>query len=241
MNGQPVRDFTRLATAIIVAALVIGAGIAGSAYLRAPTTVTETSTTTSVTTSTTTEVVTTGPSQGCNEGVYNALTSLTLENVPVLLMEPNSTGLVCVTYRSEWQGNSSQYNSQYFVNDTYQFGLSISEKDCGTSGGGTGCSPNVSHSFVISASPSSIRPSPTTDYVSVVYTVTALSNSTGFYDRSAPYDYCIGMPMAVGYSASQVNASDFAPIVVPPCPLLPFVPVGVSVSGMNVEYIPFGA
>jgi hypothetical protein len=94
---------------------------------------------------------------------------------------------------------------------------------------------------VVSASPGSIQPSSTTDYVSVVYTVRALANSTGFYDRSAPYDYCIGMPMAVGYSASQVNSSDFDPIVQPPCALLPFGPVGVSVGGMGVVYVPFGS
>jgi hypothetical protein len=45
MNGRPVRDFSRLAIAIVVAAVVVGAGIATSSYLRAATTVTQTSTT----------------------------------------------------------------------------------------------------------------------------------------------------------------------------------------------------
>lgn len=47
------------------------------------------------------------------------------------------------------------------------------------------------------------------NYVTIVYIITALGNSTGFYSESAPWTGCFGMPMAVGYSASQVNASDF--------------------------------
>ncbi len=182
---------------------------------------------------------TTGISPACNESVYNSNTTSTLKNVPVLVMQPGSTAYICVTYQSAWQGNSTQYHSQYFQNDTYQFALSVSREDCVSSDGGTSCTGIISHSFATSASPSSITPSPTTNYVSVVYTITALANSTGFYDRSAPYDYCTGMPMAVGYSPSQINASDFAPILIPPCPLLPFGPIAVTVGGMNVIYLAF--
>jgi hypothetical protein len=91
----------------------------------------------------------------------------------------------------------------------------------------------------ISALPSSIQPSASTNYVTVVYTVSALSNSTGFYDSSAPFQHCSGMPMAVGYSAAQVNASDFAPRIVHPCVFLPFFPSSVSVIGMNATFIAF--
>jgi hypothetical protein len=176
----------------------------------------------------------------CNEGVYNSSTSLSMQNVPVLLMQPGSTGYICVTYQSAWRGNSSQFSSQYFQNDTYQFALSIGKENCVTSmGGGGTCTGTNSYSFAISASPGSIHPSPETNYVSVIYTVHALGNSTGFYDYSAPYLYCGGMPMAVSYSQSKVNASDFTPMFPIPCPLLLFAPVGVSVGGMNVMYVSF--
>ena len=51
MNTQPTRSFARLAVAIVVAGVAIGAGILASSYLGTATTVTRTSTTT-VTTST---------------------------------------------------------------------------------------------------------------------------------------------------------------------------------------------
>jgi hypothetical protein len=79
----------------------------------------------------------------------------------------------------------------------------------------------------------------TTDYVTVVYMVDSLSNSTGFYDGSAPFRYCDAMPMAVGYTASQVNASDFAPRLLNSCPEVPFAPSSVSVGGMGVTWIAF--
>lgn len=235
----------RAVVAAVLAVLVVASF--GAGYLAGvggrTVTVTSSVQTSAVTTatSTTTLTVTSAVSQPCTEQVYNATTILTLANVPVLLMQPGSTGYVCVTYRSEWDGNPGQFNSQFFPNGTYEFSLSISKEHCVTNSSETSCTSAVSNSFVTGASPSSIRPSPATDYVDVLYTVTALSNSTGFYDRSAPYEYCIGMPMAVGYSASQVNASDFAPILIPPCPLLPFAPVSVSVVGMNVTYVAFGS
>lgn len=224
--------------AVSMVAIVLVIAVFGAYFVG---TMTSTSSVSSSLTSTTTATHTTGISTPCNENVYNRNTTSTLENVPVLLMQPGSTAYICVTYQSAWQGNSSQYRSQYFQNDTYRFDISVSKEDCVSNEGGTSCTEIISHSFVISASPSSITPSPATNYVSVVYAITALANSTGFYDRSAPYDYCIGMPMAVGYSPSQVNASDFAPILIPPCPLLPFAPIMVSVGSMTVIYLAFGS
>jgi hypothetical protein len=149
-------------------------------------------------------------------------------------MQPDETAFICVTYQSAWQGNSSRYSNQYLANGTYQFAMAISKEHCATRGS---CNSTLSHSFVVSGFPSSIQPSAATDYVTVVYTVTALSNSTGFYDSSAPFDYCVGMPMAVGYAASEVGSSDFAPRVLPPCPFLQFTPFSVSVGGMYVIYL----
>jgi DNA-binding transcriptional ArsR family regulator len=44
---------------------------------------------------------------------------------PVLLMQPGTTGYICITYQSEWQGNSGQYQSGLFSNGIFPFGFSI--------------------------------------------------------------------------------------------------------------------
>ena len=75
------------------------------------------------------------------------------------------------------------------------------------------------------------------NFVTIVYVITALSNSTGFYDETAPWTGCIGMPMAVGYSASQVNASDFTQPPFHGCFVQLFVPVAEYATGMNVTYV----
>ncbi len=162
-----------------------------------------------------------------------------LTGVPVLLMQPNSTAYVCVTYQSSWHGDPASFPSQPFANDTYRFGLTITKEQCTTAAGVTACTGTASHSFVISAFPSSIKPTGSTNFISVLYTITALGNSTGFYDDSAPFEYCEGMPMAVGYAASQVNASDFAPRIIHPCAIQFFPPYSVSVTGMSFAYIHF--
>lgn len=231
MGARPTRNFPHLAVAIVVAGVVIGAGIFATSYLGMVVTVTRTSTTT---------LTSTALIQPCSDKVWSTNSSSTNFNVPVLLMQPESTAFICVTYQSIWEGNSSQYQSLFSGIGSYQFGLSISKEQCATSGGTTSCTANISHSFMVSASPNSIQVSGITDYATVIYTVNSLSNSTGFYDNSAPYlASCISMPMAVGFAASQVNASDFAPRVIPGCPIQMFSPSSVSVGGMNVTYTAF--
>jgi hypothetical protein len=77
------------------------------------------------------------------------------------------------------------------------------------------------------------------DYVSVLYSVTALGNSTGFYDQSAPFTNCYDFPMAVGYAASQVNASDFTSRDLHPCVFIYFDAYSISVTGMSFTYVQF--
>jgi hypothetical protein len=72
----------------------------------------------------------------------------------------------------------------------------------------------------------------------VIYDYTALNNSTGFYDETAPWTGCLGMPMAVGHPASQVNATDFTLAVwLPECPPIGLNPVAEYTAGMNVTYV----
>jgi hypothetical protein len=237
----PARSYTRIAIAIVIAAVVIGAGIVASSYLGPVTTVTNTSTATTTLTSTMVTIET-SLTQPCDVQVWNTSSPTKDTNIPVLLMRPESTAFICVTYQSAWADNSSQYNasqSPFIVNDTYQFNLSIFKVHCIENPTTDDCIATVSDSFEISALPGSIRPSATTDYVTVVYLVDSSSNSTGFYDGSAPFEYCYALPIAVGYAASQVNASDFAPRDAHSCAAVPFTPSSVSVGGMNVTNVAF--
>jgi hypothetical protein len=76
-----------------------------------------------------------------------------------------------------------------------------------------------------------------TNYITVVDIVNALSNSTGFYNSGEQGVGCENWPMAVGYSASQVNASDFVLPAITGCPAAAIFPVAEFVSGMNVTYV----
>ena len=95
--------------------------------------------------------------------------------------------------------------------------------------------------FVTGAYPSLFQPSAGTDYVTVAYTLRSLSNSTGFYDYAVPNGDCGSWPMAIGYTASQVNSSDFTQRLTASCPIPEFRWISTSVSGMNVTYIAFGS
>ncbi len=229
MSATPARSYTRIAIAVVVAAVVIGAGIVASMYLAA--------------TATSTGTVTVGPSLArlCNEQVWSAGSSQSNGEVPVLLMQPLSTAYVCVTYQSEWQGSANQYHSEYTSGGTDQLGLYMSPGHCmmvavGSNGESVSCAAGAPNPFMTSG-PFSFQPSAATDYVTVVFTVSSLGNSTGFYDY-APSNSCGSMPMAVGYTASQLNASDFGPRVQPQgCMPLALEPSSVSVGGMSVAHV----
>ena len=159
--------------------------------------------------------------------------------VPVLLMQPNTTAYACVTYQTYWKGDPAyNFTGGFGVpSGTFAFPpFDVSNESCTDV---FGCYPNVSYSFEVSVAPSSVQLNVYTNYVSVIYTVTALANSTGYYSNSVPYLVCSSMPLAVGHSAASVNSSDFGPIVSPPsCGIFqPMYPVLVSVNGMAVTYL----
>jgi len=158
---------------------------------------------------------------------------------PVLLMQPNTTADACVTYQTWWQGNPN-YNFTGSLGrpaGTWVFyPFSVANEQCSPSP--YGCGPIISHAFRISVSPASVNYSVFTDYVTVLYTITALANSTGYYSNSVPYYACSSMPLAVGHSSSEINASDFGPFISGSCGIqLPLYPVSVSVVGMAVTGI----
>ncbi len=146
---------------------------------------------------------------------------------PVLLMKPSTTGIICVTYKTSWGGNASTYsNDTASVASRYPFVMTIGRNN------------SISHAFTVSVLPSPVIPSVDMSSVTVLYRVTALANSTGYYDYSAPYGSCGTVPMAVGYTASQVSGSDF-PSRPPPhsCPAEPYIPTSVGVAGINVSLV----
>lgn len=146
---------------------------------------------------------------------------------PVLLMQPNTVGYVCVTYKAAWSDDPSIFNevvstSPFFSNGTYSFGMWIGNN-------------STSNAFIVTPTPSSVRPSANVTQVTVQYKVTVLANSSGIYDYSAPYGYCGSIPMAVGYSVAQLNGSDFPSRPFPhSCFAEPYAPVSVNVSGIGV-------
>jgi hypothetical protein len=158
---------------------------------------------------------------------------------PVLLMKPDSTAYVCETWRSHWEGNTTTFLNWFGSDINYSQlqehpGLTIYKDYNGN--------PLPSHNFITSAYPTSYHFTNTTDFVSIIYSVTALDNSTGFYDNSVGFACGPGMPMAVGYTASQVNASDFGGISLQNTfcsadPLIYFYPYSVTVTGMNFTII----
>jgi hypothetical protein len=231
LTGQPPparRKNTRIIAAILTGAILV------AAFLISP--ILQPSKTLITTSTVTTTVSKLEPCAG--QLVWNVNNSA-IDSVPVLLMQPGSTTYICVTYQSSWQGDATKFQqSAVSANDAYEFGLGIGKEHC-TAGaqGSFDCTSAISHSFVIQVYPSSIQYTAATDYVSVLYTVTALGNSTGFYDSSAPFQYCYGMPLAVGYTSSQVNGSDFAPRLVHSCPFLFFTPKEVSVAGMSFLHV----
>ena len=150
-------------------------------------------------------------------------------HMPVLLMRPNTAAQVCVVYRGAWTGNGSFYFSNV-----------ISKATCYSTPQASGCYYNDSHSFDVVAYPNSVQAMALVSEVTITYSVFAHPNATGFYDRTFIYA-CESPRLAVGYSAQQVNTSDFATIPLHSCFNAVFVPVLITVSGMDITYLGINA
>jgi hypothetical protein len=245
MNGQRRPKYARVAVAIVVSGIIAATGFLVSPLIQSTKTVEQITTTTKTVeeqvTTTTTQIL---PCTG--QQVWNSSSVGYSSPFPVLLMQPSSTGYICVTYRPDWRIGNIPVEDYPTTFPKWSFSLQIAKANCTTSGGGgVSCTNDtISHSFQVSASPSSIQTSNDTDYVTVVYTISALSNSTGFYDKAVPLvgeglaeGGCSVISMAVGYPASQVNASDFSQFPPGVCnTLLSSYPVAVSVSVTGMTF-----
>jgi len=221
--------------ALLAVAIVVGAGAGYVAGYTNERTVTSVSTVVSTSTS----VISNIGAAGCSgTPVDFQAIPVNFTHMPVLLMRPNSPAVVCVTYQDGWNGNASQFSywTDAFDYGYYFFPTSTYKLTCTSTPQYSGCSSYDSHSVLAAAYPDPIQPQASVAEVTVVYSVYALPNATGFYDRTFIYG-CETPRLAVGYSAQQVNSSDFATIFEHSCPNLPYVPISIAVSGMNVTYV----
>lgn len=132
--------------------------------------------------------------------------------IPVLLMDLDSTGcarLTFTTYRDHTDSYWSpidDFNSSLFIG-SYNY-----QKEGITSSTSSG--KDYTNSFHIDTIPQTadIANFPISSNFTIIHIITPLSNATGFYDQSIPELACKRYPLAVGYSADQVNHSDFSHI-----------------------------
>ncbi|HJT10326.1 MAG TPA: hypothetical protein VJ771_06025 [Candidatus Nitrosotalea sp.] len=121
---------------------------------------------------------------------------------PVLIMSPNSTATVCVTYKfnSDWQ--------TYPNKDVYPHGIL---ETCCFIHMESHSSPDSSNKFEILANPPlfNVTNIHNGSKLSVIYKIYAKPDSGGFYDTSVPFDGCLSYPLAVGYDQSQIDATKF--------------------------------
>ncbi|MDE1765848.1 MAG: hypothetical protein KGI27_06185 [Thaumarchaeota archaeon] len=161
-----------------------------------------------------------------------------LRVTPVLLMKSNSTACARLTFTvvSNFKDcNGMHCSSLVRFNSTLNIGNVRQEKN----NYGTSVTPakDYTHSFKIKVVPETVdlANQPLGSKFTVTYIIRALSNATGFYDSSVLKGICNSYPLAVGYSADEVNASDFTYInsVALPCPAGLYQLSGVEISGMS--------
>jgi len=154
--------------------------------------------------------------------------------IPVLIMSPNSTATVCVTYNFLYSW------AQYPNKEVYSQGiLNFSSFSIGL-----GSTVTPSSSFQITATPSLFDATKVSagSNVNVIYKIHAEPNAGGYYDASVPYGACTRYPLAVVYDASTVDATHFGPYVglLPPCFSSLYTVSSVKiVSGMNYKEVQF--
>jgi len=122
----------------------------------------------------------------------------------VFLMEPNSTAQLCVTYKVQKTDLTSVVSYPLFQQGMWSLHYQCTSTSC--SGSGT---PG---NFTVSTSPSYLTIYPGNSVASIVigYTIQSGVNSEGFYGFQYLNAFCPrNTPFAVGYNASEVNATDF--------------------------------
>jgi hypothetical protein len=152
---------------------------------------------------------------------------------PVLAMQTPSTAYACVTYQPVLTGPPPQNSAFYNRPITFGFHLFVCQKVGQT---GIGCSPSQALSG--GAFPSQITFTNSTSAFTVVYNVTSMIGSAGFYDSAG--DLFWGYPLAAGYETPQLNASDFHILLsLHTTAYEPIRAASVTVIGMSWTYVEF--
>jgi hypothetical protein len=141
-------------------------------------------------------------------------TSLTVNYVPVFLMKPNSTGKICT---NNWRTIPEMSYS-------------------GKINAGIGKDDSITQDVTVAASPDTITIDNTNK--TIVYTITASNDSSGFYRFSPMFSNCGGIPIAIGYDSTHSFDNDFPWLwETVPCPLPVASTEITGLSGIDVVYI----
>ncbi len=182
------------------------------------------------------------PENVCGKFVTAPGNQTSFNTVPVLLMNSNSTGCAKLTFTiisnyNNCNGQSCQHLLEF--NSTLPIGNLHYEKHDSMISVSSG--KDYTNSFKITTIPETIDLAnyPIGTNFTVTYIIRPLPNATGFYDQSIPKLACERYPLAVGYTADQVNASDFSYIdpLNPPCVAGSYVLAGVEISGMDYKEV----
>ncbi|MDE1843363.1 MAG: hypothetical protein KGH95_06915, partial [Thaumarchaeota archaeon] len=153
--------------------------------------------------------------------------------VPVLMMKPNSTATVCVTYQfiSDWDS--------YPNKNIYPHGIF---ETCCLVHMGKSSTVTSSNQFEVLANPPlfNVTGVYNESKITVMYMIHAGLDSSGFYDSSIPYGNCNSYPLAVGYDSPKIDASDFSYDMDIPCfNTIDKVDSVKIVSGMSYKEVAF--
>lgn len=165
--------------------------------------------------------------------------------VPVLLMNSNSTACTRLTFTiiSNYKDcNFQTCQNVVSLDSTLRIGNLHYEKHDNMFSVSSG--KDYTNSFNITTIPHTIDLDnyPIGANFTVTYIIKPLPNATGFYDQSIPKLACERYPLAVGYTADQVNTSDFSYIdpLNPPCAAGVYTLTRVEISGMDYKQVTLG-
>jgi hypothetical protein len=163
-----------------------------------------------------------------------------LYTVPVLLMNSNSTACVKLTFTI---GDNYGYNDTTLLGMLrQQVNFRIGDYNVATdshSFGITSGKDYTSSFHILSSVP--VYDDPVNHKLgtnfTMIYFIQAVTSANGFYDYSIPKPNCGFYPMAVGYTADQVNSSDFSKVnpLGHTCKRLPYELTSVQISDMTYK------
>lgn len=171
--------------------------------------------------------------------------------IPVLLMDSNSTDCFKITFTVADTHDLVNYTHRLAIL-RQELNFRIGNYNETTNGNSFGISPGkdyansfeISHiSQTVDGYPANYRIGedpqtyPTGTNFTEAYVIKALPTAKGFYDYSIPGPNCSHYPLAVGYIANRVNASNFSKVnhLGQTCERSPYKITSVQISGMSYK------